>query len=193
VYILLSPCRTRPSPDLQRFSNTHLPSPPNILVLPLLIPLSSCHAAATYLIAALGGPEQARKIVGGSEWWQVRGLKGIEAEWIGVKRQFKDEENKAAKAHSHGLGGLGKGKGKGKAEDKGENKEMTEEEKHRAYKAEGLDGMRCMLYIHGVSLESYLPRQLSYVLADLSWFTFPQGAYYCQSELADFLSCASTS
>lgn len=48
-------------------------------------------------------------------------------------------------------------KGKGKGKEKGEKEdgdEMTEEEKQQAYKAEGLDGMRCMLYIHGVSLKS---------------------------------------
>lgn len=116
----------------------------------MLIPLSSCHEAAGYLIKALGGPDQARKIVGGSEWWQVRGLRGIESEWIGEKRQWKDEKKKAKNdSKKHHTVHHAEAK-----EDKKE--EMTEEEKERAYKNEGLDGMRCMLYIHGVS-QSYFP------------------------------------
>ena len=77
---------------LQRFSNTRIPSPPSILVLPILIPLSSCHTAAEHLLRALGGPEHARKIVGGQEWWQVRGVKGVEGEWIVVKKDWEARE-----------------------------------------------------------------------------------------------------
>jgi hypothetical protein len=28
------------------------------------------------------GPEELRRVVGGDRWWQVRGLDGIDAEWI---------------------------------------------------------------------------------------------------------------
>jgi hypothetical protein len=38
--------------------------------------MSCCDEAATLLIDALGGEETTRKIVGGTKWWQVRGLKG---------------------------------------------------------------------------------------------------------------------
>lgn len=139
--------RFNASTDLQQFSNQHLPSPPTVLVLPMLIPLSTCHEAAKHLIQVLGGPEQARKIAGGTEWWQVRGIRGIEGEWIAEKKQLKEEEKKSKSK-------LGKNHGKDKehaeeGEEEREGANMTEEEKDRAYKRQGYDGMRCMLYIHG--------------------------------------------
>jgi len=41
-----------------------------------MIPMPSCDEAAKYLIAALGGEEMARKVAGGTKWWQARGVKG---------------------------------------------------------------------------------------------------------------------
>lgn len=38
--------------------------------------MSSCDDAAPYLIAALGGSEVAKRLVGGVKWWQVRGING---------------------------------------------------------------------------------------------------------------------
>ena len=42
----------------------------------VLIPLSTCDAAAAYLIKALGGEEFTKRVVGGTKWWQVRGMRG---------------------------------------------------------------------------------------------------------------------
>lgn len=64
--------------ELQGFSNTRTPSPPWVHVVRLIVPMSCCDDAATYLIQALGGDEMTKKVVGGTKWWQVRGIKGYE-------------------------------------------------------------------------------------------------------------------
>ena len=38
--------------------------------------MSKCDEAAGYLIKALGGEEMTKRVVGGTKWWQVRGIKG---------------------------------------------------------------------------------------------------------------------
>ncbi|KAG2335869.1 hypothetical protein BDR05DRAFT_953765 [Suillus weaverae] len=38
---------------------------------------SICDEAASYVIQALGGEELAKCLVGGTKWWQVRGVKGL--------------------------------------------------------------------------------------------------------------------
>lgn len=131
--------------DLQRFSNTHIPSPPSILVVPMLIPLSCCSLAAGHLVEAFGGVEEARRQVGGSEWWQVRGLKGVEAEWIVVKRDWAEREKEEKKRERER-------KGKEK-----ENETVEEENPEEQMEGEGMDEMKCMLYIHGVSPSSRAP------------------------------------
>jgi hypothetical protein len=78
--------------DLQRLTLTTAPSPPYVLIHRLLIPLETCHDAAQYLIQGLGGEDMARTMVGGTKWWQVRGLKGVEAEWIGIKKDWRADE-----------------------------------------------------------------------------------------------------
>lgn len=40
------------------------------------MPISCCDIAATHLIKALGGEEMAKRVVGGTKWWQVRGVRG---------------------------------------------------------------------------------------------------------------------
>lgn len=42
------------------------------------------------MVTALGGEEMAYKIAGGTKWWQVRAGPGVEAEWIVLKKDWKD-------------------------------------------------------------------------------------------------------
>ncbi|KAF9006563.1 hypothetical protein BDQ17DRAFT_1302956 [Cyathus striatus] len=70
--------------SLQAFTNTHVPSPYWATVSAVCIPLSSCNQAADILIDWFG-PEELKHVVGGERWWQVRGLDGIDAEWIAQK------------------------------------------------------------------------------------------------------------
>lgn len=53
-----------------------------------MVPLSTCNKAADTLIDWFG-PDDLHKVVGGERWWQVRGLDGIEAEWI-TENEFLD-------------------------------------------------------------------------------------------------------
>lgn len=62
--------------ELQRFSNTRTPSAPWMHVVRVLVPMSCCESAATHLIEALGGEEKTKQVVGGTKWWQVRGVQG---------------------------------------------------------------------------------------------------------------------
>ncbi|KEP50818.1 putative lipase/esterase from carbohydrate esterase family CE10 protein [Rhizoctonia solani 123E] len=80
--------------ELQQFSNTRIPSPPWVHCVRVMIPLSSCDEAAPLLIQALGGPEAARQVAGGTKWWQVRGVKGVDAQWVAVKRDWREAERR---------------------------------------------------------------------------------------------------
>ena len=82
--------RTR-NPPHSRYSfpsstNTHVPAPPWAAVAPITIPILTCNAAADLLIEWFG-PDDLKYIVGGHKWWQVRGLDGVDAEWI-TEREF---------------------------------------------------------------------------------------------------------
>lgn len=51
-------------------------SPPWVLVVKVCVPMSCCDEAATFLIKAFGGEEITKRLVGGTKWWQVRGVNG---------------------------------------------------------------------------------------------------------------------
>lgn len=97
-----------------------------------MVPLSSCTQAADYLIKALGGEDQAACITGGTRWWQIRGLNGIDANWIAVKKDMESAKKESLR-HVNAIGG---------------NQRETGDDKEAEYSSE-LDPMRCMYYIHG--------------------------------------------
>jgi pyruvate/2-oxoglutarate dehydrogenase complex dihydrolipoamide acyltransferase (E2) component len=74
----------------------------------VLIPLSSCDQAAKVLIDYFG-PDDLKNVVGGEKWWQVRGLSGVEAEWIAQTSDWKSatkaeklaKDAEARKAQEH--------------------------------------------------------------------------------------------
>jgi len=70
-------------------TNTHVPAPPWAAVATITIPIPTCNTAADILIDWFG-PEDLKYVVGGHKWWQVRGLDGIDAEWI-TEREFLEE------------------------------------------------------------------------------------------------------
>ncbi|KAF7301841.1 AB hydrolase superfamily protein C4A8.06c [Mycena indigotica] len=78
--------------SLQSFTNTHVPSPYWAVVAPVSIPLTTCNASADYLIDWFG-PEELKSVVGGERWWQVRGLQGVDAEWITQKHLLPDTKD----------------------------------------------------------------------------------------------------
>jgi len=67
-------------------SNTPVPAPSRAVAAPIRIPIQTCNAAADILIDWFG-PEDLKYVVGGHKWWQVRGLDGVDAEWI-TEREF---------------------------------------------------------------------------------------------------------
>ena len=62
--------------ELQAFSNTRTISPPSVHVARVTVPTSCCDEAATLLIQTLGGEEHVSLLLGGTQWWQVRGVPG---------------------------------------------------------------------------------------------------------------------
>ncbi|KAI0089132.1 alpha/beta-hydrolase [Irpex rosettiformis] len=75
--------------SLQAFTNTHVPAPYWAAVSPVQIPLFSCNKAADLLIEWFG-PKDLKHVVGGEKWWQVRGMDGIDAEWVTEKAYLKE-------------------------------------------------------------------------------------------------------
>ncbi|KAG2116013.1 alpha beta-hydrolase [Suillus discolor] len=54
--------------------------------------LGTKNTAADLLIQWFG-PEDLKRVVGGERWWQVRGLDGIDAEWIAEKSHLRPESD----------------------------------------------------------------------------------------------------
>jgi hypothetical protein len=75
---------------LPRSTNTHIPSPPWAAVSPVLIPFKTCNKAADTLISWFSSPEEVKAILGGERWWQIRGLDGLEAEWVTMRSFLKE-------------------------------------------------------------------------------------------------------
>ncbi|KAJ7498735.1 Alpha/Beta hydrolase protein [Mycena latifolia] len=75
--------------SLQAFTNTHVPAPYWAAVAAVSIPLRSCNEAADILVDWFG-PDELKAVVGGERWWQVRGLDGVDAEWITQKDYLSD-------------------------------------------------------------------------------------------------------
>ncbi|KAG8955582.1 hypothetical protein FRC04_007573 [Tulasnella sp. 424] len=130
--------------ELQAFSNTRIPAPPWVRTVRVMIPLSSCDKAADKLIEALGGKEMAKQTVGGTRWWQVRGLDGIPGEWIVVRKDIaaqrkrhkteKDQNSYFHRAKSTGFFGA--------------NEQDEKQQEPHEYTPE-MEGTPCMLYVHG--------------------------------------------
>ncbi|KAG1815580.1 uncharacterized protein BJ212DRAFT_1357329 [Suillus subaureus] len=70
-------------------TNSRVPAPPWTAVAPVRVPLQSCNQAAD-LLTQWFRPEDIKRVVGGEKWWQVRGLDGIDAEWIAEKSHLPE-------------------------------------------------------------------------------------------------------
>jgi len=58
--------------EMQKFAQIHTPIPPSEHVVRVSVPLSSCAEAARLLIDVFGGEVEAKRVLGGVRWWQVR-------------------------------------------------------------------------------------------------------------------------
>ncbi|KAI9062340.1 alpha/beta-hydrolase [Trametes sanguinea] len=176
--------------ELQSFSNTRTPSPPWVHVVRLLVPMSCCDEAATHLIKALGGEEVTKRVVGGTKWWQVRGVKGVDAEWIVAKKDWQ-EAKKRQKARQASTGSPSPDAG-GPSLDAGN----TSQEMPATYQPE-MDEMRCILYAHGggyyfgsIDQERYcmqrLARKINGRVFTINYRLAPQYPFPCA--IQDFLA-----
>lgn len=89
--------RSHTADALQKFGQTRTPSPPWVAIHRLSIPQVTSSLAAKYLIEALGGKEMAFKIAGGTTWWQVRAGRGVECEWITMKKDVRHSDRDEAR------------------------------------------------------------------------------------------------
>ncbi|KAG6850876.1 hypothetical protein H0H93_007494 [Arthromyces matolae] len=123
------------------FANTRTPSPPSIHVVRLLIPMSTCDEAAKILVAALGGEEVAKRVVGGVKWWQVRGVNGVDAQWITAR---KDWENAKRRHKMHERAKASESVPSIPADDA-----LPDSTADTPIYEQHMDEMRCILYSHG--------------------------------------------
>ncbi|KAG8806396.1 hypothetical protein FRC17_005038, partial [Serendipita sp. 399] len=129
--------------ELQEFSNIRTPSPYWVHAPRVLVPLVCCELASKHIITALGGEESAKKTLGGTKWWQVRGIKGIDCQWIALEKDWQEakrrrKEQEAARFNTAPL--------KGKAPAQGPSPDQNDPEPEYT---PDMDEMRCMLYFHG--------------------------------------------
>ncbi|KAK0241337.1 hypothetical protein EDD85DRAFT_818487 [Armillaria nabsnona] len=118
--------------EVQGFGNTRTPSPPWVRVVRVLVPMSCCDEAATYLVQALGGEETARRVVGGVKWWQVRGISGVDGQWITAKKDWREAKRRY------------------KMQQKSRpDADPVQESGESATYDKDMDEMRCIFYLHG--------------------------------------------
>ncbi|KAH6914019.1 lipase/esterase [Coprinopsis sp. MPI-PUGE-AT-0042] len=165
--------------DIQAFSNTRTPSPPWIQVVRTIVPMSCCDQAATHMVTVLGGEDHCRKVVGGIKWWQVRGIAGVDAQWIVAKKDWRE----AKRRHKQ----------------RGEAYPASNPNEEGTY-VKDMDAMRCILYLHGggyyfgsVDQERYsiqrLARKINGRVFAINYRLAPQYPFPCaiQDALAAYL------
>lgn len=123
-----------------------------------------CDEAAVHLIKALGGEDVAKRVVGGTKWWQVRGVKGsvhmgylekhhllfisVDAQWIAVKKDYQQAKRRRKQQEQQQGRPNEPSKSSASADVLPEDAEIEETEVEPVYRAE-MDDMRCILYAHG--------------------------------------------
>ncbi|RXW24937.1 hypothetical protein EST38_g897 [Candolleomyces aberdarensis] len=174
--------------DLQAFSNTRTPSPPWVKVVRTLVPMTSCDQAANYLVEVLGGEEFCRKLIGGIKWWQVRGVNGVDGQWIVARKDWKE----AQRRHKRCDPAQSPPRENGTATPQAVEEEATYNE--------DMDAMRCILFLHGggyyfgsVDQERYsiqrLARKINGRVFAINYRLAPQYPFPCaiQDALAAYL------
>ncbi|KAF5321266.1 hypothetical protein D9619_001666 [Psilocybe cf. subviscida] len=125
--------------ELQSFSNTRTPTPPWTHVFRVIVPLSCCEEAAIVLIKALGGEETARRLVGGVKWWQVRGINGVDGQWMTAKKDWQEEKKRHKSRQEREKNSMGSPPGSA----------TGSQFKDEPVYDKDMDAMRCILYLHG--------------------------------------------
>ncbi|KAG6332273.1 hypothetical protein ID866_6813 [Astraeus odoratus] len=145
--------------EVQAFANNRTPTPPWVHTVRLLVPVSYCDDAAKYLIEALGGEEHAKRMVGGTKWWQVRGIPGyyshlhvtttahmsgprIDAEWIAAKKDLQEvkRRRKASQSRTNEAAAGSVPKVDPTTDTQPSSSQSSNQD---------MDELRCILYVHG--------------------------------------------
>ncbi|KAH9055377.1 Alpha/Beta hydrolase protein [Lactarius vividus] len=146
--------------ELQQFTNLYAPVGPSSQVVRVTVPQTCCAEAARVLVRAFGGEDEARRVVGGVRWWQVRpGDRGIEAEWIMDKRDWKEARRRekaaaaAEKSQTRESGSPGTGASTtlsplSSPSSSGAHAQVSTDDTEATYRPE-MDEMRCLLWAHG--------------------------------------------
>ncbi|KAH9165053.1 Alpha/Beta hydrolase protein [Lactarius sanguifluus] len=151
--------------ELQQFTNLYAPVGPSSHVVRVAVPQTCCAEAARVLVRAFGGEHEARRVVGGVRWWQVRpGDRGIDAEWIMDKRDWKEATRRekaaaaAEKSQTRESGSPGAGASTtlsplsplSSSSSSGAHAGVSTDdtEASATYRPE-MDEMRCLLWAHG--------------------------------------------
>ncbi|KAI9441920.1 alpha beta-hydrolase [Lactarius indigo] len=153
--------------ELQQFTALRTPAGPSSQAVRVTVPQTCCAEAARVLVRAFGGEHEARRVVGGVRWWQVRpGDRGIDAEWIMDKRDWKEARRREkAAAMAERTGSVGESGSPGTSPPllspvsspessppppPGVHARVSTDdtEASGAYRPE-MDEMRCLLWAHG--------------------------------------------
>ncbi|KAI0260170.1 hypothetical protein BC834DRAFT_561739 [Gloeopeniophorella convolvens] len=149
--------------DLQGFTKLRTPAPPSVHVVRLNVPISCCDEAAQHLIKAMGGEEVVKQTVGGTKWWQVRGIQGVDSEWIATKKDWQQSERRREKGQPGSAAAMGAQRHGSQASAASSTPSTSENQSRsgaatpgssdafgegNAYRSE-MDEMRCILWIHG--------------------------------------------
>ncbi|KAF8918226.1 hypothetical protein CPB85DRAFT_1283128 [Mucidula mucida] len=147
--------------EVQAFGNTQTPSPPWVHVVKVV--------AAKYLTQVLGGEETARRLVGGVKWWQVRGINGVEGEWITARKDWQEAKRRYKMQ---------------------KQSDRPAPKTEPAHYEEDMDDMRCILYLHGgeYSIQRHARKINGRVFA-VNYRLAPQYPFPCalQDVLASYL------
>ncbi|KAF8119416.1 hypothetical protein EV363DRAFT_1441476 [Boletus edulis] len=131
-----------PVEELQAFSNTRTPSPPWVHVVRVTVPMSCCDEAATLLIQVLGGEEHVFLLVGGTKWWQVRGVTGIAGEWVTAKKDWEGAKKRRKAFQKMKTGNSGSSQDAADAMPSSTSEPSNIDDKDA-------DDFRCILWAHG--------------------------------------------
>jgi len=130
--------------------------------------MSCCDQAADCLIDALGGIPVTKKIVGGTKWWQIRGVNGcavifdlsckelilgyssVDGEWIVAKKDWQEAEKRAKSKERRDKSKERRERERQKSaqHSTAADSASTDDASESGYTPD-MDEQRCILYFHG--------------------------------------------
>lgn len=182
--------------SLQRFTNTSVPVPPWATSISTLVPIESCNQAAD-ILKGYFGPDDLKTLVGGEKWWQVRGIAGVEAEWIAQSTDWRKMKAMEKEQDDNNSTNSSRTRKRDKRHEKPHERfkrhsrasaskiekedpiESATQDAADEYESEEMDRLkRVMLYIHGGKLHQFLEKPETFPANLTDHARAPQGGYY---------------